>query len=674
MTFLGSRPDSFGYSSTSYDHFSGNAVTTTFNLSRSVTTESDIEVIVNNVVQDPGVAYLVSNLNTLTFTSPPSAAYPNNIVVVYRNFVNSGVSPAANTVTSAQIATGAIQYYHLATGLFNPVVTNFTGNGSNTSFTLSQTPPAANGVSVTVNGITQTSPANYSISGNNLVFTSAPANGAAIRAAQQSISVGLVPLDNSVTTSKIQAGAVTSAQIASYGITNTSIANNTITASQIANNTITGTQIANGAISNVQIDFASANGTGAILIPIGNTAQRPAASAGYIRYNTTLNTLESANGSAWANVGSGSATSSGGGGVSWQAVQNNSFIAVAGNGYAVNTAIANVTVTLPSSPTIGSLLTFVDYNQSFSSNNLILYPNGNKIQGNTSNVTISTNGQAVNLVYVDATKGWLNYSSGYSVGNYSIDYLIIAGGASGGTNNGGGGGAGGVLVGASVLVTSGTSYNFVIGGGGASIAAGANANGNAGTNTTAFNLAAIGGGYGGGNNGGVANAGAGGSGGGGGNNGGGAAGSGTSGQGNPGGLGYAPVYYGGGGGGGATSSGSNASGTNAGNGGSGYTWSNGSSYAGGGGGAISSPSSAGSGGSGGGGGGGVNGGSPAATSASVNTGSGGGGSGSGVSGAGGSGIVVVRYLSPIARGTGGTITQSGGYTYHTFNSSGTFTA
>jgi hypothetical protein len=35
--------------------------------------------------------------------------------------------------------------------------------------------------------------------------------------------------------------------------------------------------------------------------------------------------------------------------------------------------------------------------------------------------------------------------------------------------------------------------------------------------------------------------------------------------------------------------------------------------------------------------------------------------------------VILRYAgSP--RGTGGTITQTGGYTYHTFTSSGTYTA
>ena len=52
----------------------------------------------------------------------------------------------------------------------------------------------------------------------------------------------------------------------------------------------------------------------AMMLPRGNTAQRPANTAGMIRYNTDLNSLESANGQYWANVGSGSASSGGGGG------------------------------------------------------------------------------------------------------------------------------------------------------------------------------------------------------------------------------------------------------------------------------------------------------------------------------------------------------------------------
>lgn len=44
----------------------------------------------------------------------------------------------------------------------------------------------------------------------------------------------------------------------------------------------------------------------------------------------------------------------------------------------------------------------------------------------------------------------------------------------------------------------------------------------------------------------------------------------------------------------------------------------------------------------------------------------------GVSRPGGSGIVIIRYAGS-TKGSGGTITSSGGYTYHTFTSSGTYT-
>jgi hypothetical protein len=71
-----------------------------------------------------------------------------------------------------------------------------------------------------------------------------------------------------------------------------------------------------------------------MMVPKGNTAQRPANTAGMIRYNTDLNSLESANGTAWANVGSGGAISSSGSG------------AIAGVFYeGTNTITANFTAT-----------------------------------------------------------------------------------------------------------------------------------------------------------------------------------------------------------------------------------------------------------------------------------------------------------------------------------------
>jgi hypothetical protein len=97
-------------------------------------------------------------------------------------------------------------------------------------------------------------------------------------------------------------------------------------------------------------------------------------------------------------------------------------------------------------------------------------------------------------------------------------------------------------------------------------------------------------------------------------------------------------------------------------------------YAGGGGGGydLRSAGAVGAGGNGGGGSGGSGG-----AAGTANRGGGGGGGNGGTpvydGGNGGSGIVIISYLGA-QRGTGGTITSAGGYTIHTFTSSGTYTA
>lgn len=234
---------------------------------------------------------------------------------------------------------------------------------------------------------------------------------------------------------------------------------------------------------------------------------------------------------------------------------------------------------------------------------------------------------------------------------FSVQYLVIGGGGSGGYVGGGGAGAyrcsvsgetsgGGASAESPLSLTSGT-YTVTVGGAGSSSAfstitssaggGGANAGGSAGN------------GYGGGNS------------------------------------RITGPEYAGGGGGGAGSGGGNASFENrGGNGGSGLTSSitgSGVTRAGGGGGGCRNGDIFGSfaGGSGGSGGGGrgafyTNQGS---TAGGANTGSGGGGGsheGPGPS-AGGSGIVIVRYLTSSASAftvTGGTKTTSGSYTIHTF--------
>jgi hypothetical protein len=65
-----------------------------------------------------------------------------------------------------------------------------------------------------------------------------------------------------------------------------------------------------------------------------------------------------------------------------------------------------VTVTLPASPAVGNEVTFIDSGNAFGSNNLTINRNSQPILGTAANLTVSTNGAAFTLVYVNATRGW----------------------------------------------------------------------------------------------------------------------------------------------------------------------------------------------------------------------------------------------------------------------------
>ena len=53
--------------------FSGDGSTVAFTLEEAVTTDEDILVSVDGVIQEPSVAYAVSSGTTLTFTAAPSS-------------------------------------------------------------------------------------------------------------------------------------------------------------------------------------------------------------------------------------------------------------------------------------------------------------------------------------------------------------------------------------------------------------------------------------------------------------------------------------------------------------------------------------------------------------------------------------------------------------------------
>ena len=231
------------------------------------------------------------------------------------------------------------------------------------------------------------------------------------------------------------------------------------------------------------------------------------------------------------------------------------FTAASGEGYFVDTSSNAITANLPAG-SAGAIVAFSDYARNFNTNNLKVAPNGSeKIGGIAADMTLDVDGQALTLVYVDSTKGWINVQNAEDTetgvnfitatggtestsGNFKIhtftgpgtftvntispvapnntvDYLVVAGGGSG-AYFGGGGGAGGLRYyatclpspapatpinnnpsGTSIPVTA-TGFPITVGAGAAKAApVSGNPPGNTGSSSTFSTITSAGGGGGG---------------------------------------------------------------------------------------------------------------------------------------------------------------------------------
>ena len=174
--------------------------------------------------------------------------------------------------------------------------------------------------------------------------------------------------------------------------------------------------------------------------------------------------------------------------IDWQSVINADGSTVttgeAGKGYIINTFSSAHTINLPTSPSAGDEIAFVDYAGTFGTNNVSVGRGGSNIQGVAADMTLDVSRRSVSLLYTDSTKGWVpvndntgaEYASKYtnatggtestsgdfkihtfnSSGNFvvtsvgapggggtKVSYMAVAGGGGGGSVRGGGGGAGG---------------------------------------------------------------------------------------------------------------------------------------------------------------------------------------------------------------------------------------
>ena len=84
------------------------------------------------------------------------------------------------------------------------------------------------------------------------------------------------------------------------------------------------------------------------------------------------------------------------------------YTAVAGDNIFADTSGGAFTITLPSSPTQGDEVSFIDSEGTFDTNNLTIEPGSEKIMANTAGdeMVVDTNNAAFTLVYQDSSFGW----------------------------------------------------------------------------------------------------------------------------------------------------------------------------------------------------------------------------------------------------------------------------
>lgn len=120
------------------------------------------------------------------------------------------------------------------------------------------------------------------------------------------------------------------------------------------------------------------------------------ASAGLMFFNTSHSTLEIYDGTGWHRIND------------YRPIPVTTSTTVTSNKtYWVDTTGGAVVLTLPSSPSQYDYIKVTDVAGTFESNNLTVNPNGQRIMRTADNMTVSTNGASLTMIYYNATTGWL---------------------------------------------------------------------------------------------------------------------------------------------------------------------------------------------------------------------------------------------------------------------------
>jgi len=113
MGYIGNEPLEL-FVSKEKQVLTGNGSTGPYTLSNTISESTDIEVFVNNVRQEPGVAYTATG-TSLTMTG--TVASTDDFYVVYDGFAQGTTLPADGTITAAKLANGSVTQAKIASGV-----------------------------------------------------------------------------------------------------------------------------------------------------------------------------------------------------------------------------------------------------------------------------------------------------------------------------------------------------------------------------------------------------------------------------------------------------------------------------------------------------------------------------------------------------------------------------
>ena len=215
MAYIGQNPIDAFRGLAAYDTFTGDGSTTTFDLTKVAPDggQNDILVVVNNVIQEPGVSksYTLGvdgngDYKRVTFNTAPESA--DEIYIINPGRTTALLQVSDNAITSAKLNVSAItgqtelatvaadddllliydtsattlkkiQKSNIATTLTHSVGSE-TGDGSTVAFTINSGRAVAN-VLVIVNGVVLVPTTDYTIASTTLTFNTAPLIGAEIQ-------------------------------------------------------------------------------------------------------------------------------------------------------------------------------------------------------------------------------------------------------------------------------------------------------------------------------------------------------------------------------------------------------------------------------------------------------------------------------------------------------------